>query len=75
MQPKQEFWWIVVGDPEKNKLFYIKRVTFAQNFNTLIKFKSPDAGNYKLLVYLICDCFVGCDQQVCYSYSRATKCH
>lgn len=53
-----------MGDPEKNKLFYIKRVTFAKNFNSLLKFKSPDAGKYKLLVYLICDCFIGCDQQV-----------
>ena len=59
-----EYWWIVVGDSDRNKLFSIRRVSFVRELKTKLKFKTPEAGEYELLVYLICDSFVGCDQQV-----------
>lgn len=62
-EDKQEYWWVVLGDSERNKLFSIKRVTFARDMKTKLKFKKPDAGKYSLQVYLISDTWVGCDQQ------------
>lgn len=64
----------MVGDSDKNKLFAIKRVTFVQELEATLKFKSPDPGSYKLLVYLICDSYLGCDQQVISHHPRAKKC-
>jgi pre-mRNA-splicing helicase BRR2 len=65
-EERPESWWIVVGDSSKNKLFIIKRVTFAASFSTKLKFQLPEPGEYSLLVYVICDSYLGCDQEVNY---------
>jgi pre-mRNA-splicing helicase BRR2 len=62
-EEKPECWWIVVGDSEKNKLFALRRVTFAKELETRLKLKSPEPGRYTLLVYLISDSYIGCDHQ------------
>jgi len=59
---KEEFWWIVVGDTNINKIYAIKRVNFPKNFKVDLKVTSPDEGNHELSVYLISDSYIGCDQ-------------
>lgn len=59
-----EYWWIVVGDPTKNKVVGIKRVNFEHQIDTKVTITAPEPGDYNLTVYLICDSYIGCDQEV-----------
>ncbi len=52
-----------MGDSERNKLIAIRRVSFVRQLKSKLKFKKPEPGKYSFLVYLISDCWVGCDQQ------------
>ena len=64
-EKKKEFWWIVVGSPEQNRLLSIKRFSFRQdeaqkNVNVqfeLLKNSKPS----DVTTYLICDSYLGCD--------------
>jgi pre-mRNA-splicing helicase BRR2 len=60
---KNENWWIVVGESSENKLHTIKRVNFVQTLETVLKFDAPSVGKHQVIVYLICDSYVGCDQE------------
>ncbi len=66
---KEEQWWIVVGRPKINKLLSIKKVT---NFKAVAEIqvklnfvvqKDPDNQTVDYKVYLICDSYIGCDQE------------
>ena len=61
-QQKEEFWWVVIGDKKTNKLFTLKRISFAQQAKAELRFLAPDAGTHELTIYLICDSYIGCDQ-------------
>lgn len=63
-QKNLEYWWIVAGDAQKNKVLGIKRVTFDHEITTKVKITAPEPGDYKITLYLICDSYVGCDQEV-----------
>jgi len=58
----EENWWVLVGDNKLNKLHVIKRVKVLKNTNVTLVFNAPEPGTYQLTLYLICDCFIGCDQ-------------
>jgi len=60
---KDEFWWVVVGEPGRNKLHTIKRVNFVQKLETVLKFDASEVGKHDVIVYLICDSYIGCDQE------------
>jgi len=60
---KDEFWWIVIGEPSVNKLHTIKRVNFVQKIETELRFDAPENGLHNLVVYLISDSYIGCDQE------------
>lgn len=62
-ETKSEYWWVVAGDPDKNKLLAVKRITFERDFSSELKFEAPEEGNYNLVIYLICDSYLGCDQE------------
>lgn len=67
---KEENWWIVIGESSENKLHTIKRVNFVKDLEVSLKFDAPDIGKHELIVYLICDSYIGCDQEVfLFSYS------
>jgi pre-mRNA-splicing helicase BRR2 len=68
---KEEQWWIIVGRPKLNKLLSIKKVT---NFKAVGELQvklnfvvqrdpldKADKVDYK--IYLICDSYIGCDQE------------
>jgi len=60
---KEENWWIVIGESSENKLHTIKRVNFVKELEVSLKFDAPDIGKHELIVYLICDSYIGCDQE------------
>jgi len=62
---KLERWWLVVGEPDKNMLYTIKKVTVSKKeVRTKLTFEAPkDVGDHKLKLYFICDSYVGCDQE------------
>jgi len=62
---KLERWWLVVGDPNNNQLYTVKKVTVSKSvIRTKLTFDAPkEPGDYKLNLYFICDSYVGCDQE------------
>ena len=61
---KEEAWWIIIGDPVSNTLLTIKRFTFVKMFNLSLKINAPEKnGSYAYNVYLLCDSWIGCDQE------------
>ena len=61
---KMENWWLVVGHPLSNLLLAIKRVSLAGSATAKLSFNAPATlGEHKLVLYAICDSYVGCDQE------------
>ena len=68
---KEEQWWIIVGRPKLNKLLSIKKVTnfkavaeLQVKLNFAVKCELPeDRDHIDYKVYLICDSYIGCDQE------------
>lgn len=60
----KENWWIVAGDPQKNKVLGIKMVSFETSLSTNLRVTLTEPGEYNVQIYLICDSYVGCDQEV-----------
>ena len=58
-------WWIIVGDPAKNTLIFIKRVNAStKRTKTRLNFAAPsDPGDHELKLYFICDSYMGADQE------------
>jgi len=62
---KDEAWWLLVGSPAEKTLLGIKRVTPKPGVPVTpvsIEFAAPQASA-SLKVYLISDCWLGCDQE------------
>ena len=68
-EKKSEEWWVVIGHSQSGKLLAIKKIT---NFKaqvaveTKLAFQISEAevganGKADLMVYLICDSYIGCD--------------
>ena len=63
-KPKTEGWWVVVGDPADNSLKAIKRITLARKARLKLEFDAPEEeGEYNYMLYLMCDSYIGCDQE------------
>ncbi|EOD12464.1 hypothetical protein EMIHUDRAFT_422149 [Emiliania huxleyi CCMP1516] len=60
---KEEGWWLVLGDPTANSLVSIKRITLGTKARVKLDFVAPDAGEHAYMLYLICDSYLGCDQE------------
>ena len=59
----EENWWIVVGDPHQKKLISIKRIAVGKIANAKLNFTLPKQGLHKLMISILCDSYVGCDQE------------
>eukprot|EP00124_Ichthyophonus_hoferi_P001685 Ihof_evm4s95 gene=Ihof_evmTU4s95 len=59
---KEESWWLVVGDTAKNSLVSIKRITLTKSTTVKLEFSAPEAGTHHLVLYFMCDSYMGCDQ-------------
>eukprot|EP01016_Furgasonia_blochmanni_P049228 TRINITY_DN744_c0_g1_i15.p1 TRINITY_DN744_c0_g1~~TRINITY_DN744_c0_g1_i15.p1 ORF type:complete len:788 (+),score=90.05 TRINITY_DN744_c0_g1_i15:1-2364(+) len=72
-KPKEEFWWVIIGDAKNNKLFAIKRVNFPKELKIDVKFTAPETGDYELHLYTIFDSYVGVDQGEKFKLSVGAK--
>ena len=65
---KEEAWWLVIGVPKAGQLSAIKRVTLARKAKVKLEFAAPaGAGKQDFALYLMCDSYMGCDQQFDFS--------
>ena len=62
-KPKEEGWWLVVGDVKTNALLCIKRITLVLKAKVKLDFVAPEAGEYAYTLYLMSDSYLGCDQE------------
>lgn len=61
---KTESWWLVVGNTNTNSLLSIKRVAVPKLSKVKLEFTAPeDPGDYNLVLYLMSDSYLGCDQE------------
>ncbi|CAA9987030.1 pre-mRNA-splicing helicase BRR2, putative [Plasmodium knowlesi strain H] len=62
---KEELWWVVIGIKKMNLLLSIKKQSLVKAVNNLkVNFELPDQpGRYDVVIYIINDCYVGCDQE------------
>ncbi|CAG8585503.1 9938_t:CDS:2 [Funneliformis caledonium] len=61
---KDEGWWIVLGDMEKNSLLGIKRITLNKTLGVKLDFTCPpEAGEHLLKLIYMSDSYMGCDQE------------
>lgn len=62
-QKREEGWWIVVGDPSTNSLISIKHLILGMEAKPELNFMPPKSGKHTFTVYLVSDCYMGCDQE------------
>ena len=72
-QPKPEGWWLIVGEKATNRLLAIKRITIAWKSEMKLTFVAPEApGEHLLTLYLLSDCYFGCDQEYDFTVNLQT---
>ena len=70
---KEVAWWVVVGNAVDRTILAIKRVTLptsSSNRQVELDFACPDVSHetsFSLKVYVLCDSFMGCDQEIDFS--------
>ena len=63
-KPKEEGWWLVVGDPKSNQLLAIKRVSLQRRSKVKLDFTAPnEVGRKTYTLFFMCDAYLGCDQE------------
>jgi pre-mRNA-splicing helicase BRR2 len=63
-KPKDEGWWLVIGDSSTNQLLAIKRVALQKRARVKLEFTAPaEAGRKDYMIYLMSDSYLGCDQE------------
>ena len=58
---KEEYWWVVIGAANENKLMAIKRLVIGNAASAKLNFSINESGDHSLKVYLICDSYLGVD--------------
>lgn len=63
-KPKDEGWWLILGDPATNQLLSIKRLTVGASAKAKLDFEAPEAAGAKTYkLYYMSDSYLGCDQE------------
>lgn len=70
-QKKMENWWLVVGDESTKNLLAIKRITIGKKLETKLEFVPTRIGEQELTLYLMCDSYVGVDQDPTFKITAA----
>ncbi|KAJ2112563.1 Pre-mRNA-splicing helicase BRR2 [Coemansia sp. RSA 922] len=61
---RAEGWWIVIAEPGAQTLLAVKRIAVGRHLATTLEFAAPEkVGNAKLKMFLMCDAYLGCDQE------------
>ena len=70
-QRKMENWWLVVGEESSKSLLAIKRVTIGRKLDLRLEFTPQHAGDQELKLSLMCDSYVGIDQDPSFTIEAA----
>lgn len=63
-KPREEGWWLVIGDSSADRLLAIKRVALQKRARLKLEFTAAaEAGMKNYMVYLMSDSYLGCDQE------------
>ncbi|KAF7094703.1 hypothetical protein CFC21_096990 [Triticum aestivum] len=63
-KPRQEGWWLVIGDSSSDQLLAIKWVAVLQRARLKLEFIAPaEAGKKDFMVFLMSDSYLGIDQE------------
>ncbi|CUM63214.1 uncharacterized protein PRCAT00000784001 [Priceomyces carsonii] len=63
--PKDESWWIVLGDADSRQLYAIKKTTINKELQAItLEFTIPNPGHHKLSIWCVCDSYVDADKEV-----------
>lgn len=63
-KPKEEGWWLVIGDTSTNQLLAIKRVALQRKIKVKLVFTAPsEVGEKNFMIYFMSDSYLGCDQE------------
>ncbi|KAG1326813.1 DExH-box ATP-dependent RNA helicase DExH12 [Cocos nucifera] len=63
-KPKEEGWWLVVGDSTTNQLLAIRRVSLQRKAKAKLVFTAAsEVGRKTYTIYFMCDSYLGCDQE------------
>jgi len=70
--PREESWWVVIGDESENRLCAIKRVNLVKQAKVKLSYAAPTAaGAKKYQLYFMCDSYVGADLEFEFNASIA----
>ena len=58
-QVKEEGWWVVLGNPETDELFALKRVSFGAHTTFSLSIQAAATDLQGLRLYLLCDSYLG----------------
>jgi len=64
---REEGWWIVIGELKTNILLAIKRLIIQEKTEIILDFLASSIGKYDYTLYLISDCYMGCDHEYKFS--------
>lgn len=76
---KEISWWVLVGNPVDRTILAIKRVTLqcgSSSRKVELDFSAPESSHetsISLKVYVLCDSFMGCDQELDFSLLIQSK--
>ena len=61
---KMEGWWLLLGNMKDDTVAAIKRISVKVKSSFRLDFEAPEkAGTYEYKLYLVCDSYLGCDQE------------
>ncbi|CAF1466344.1 unnamed protein product, partial [Adineta steineri] len=66
-QKREEGWWLVIGDATINTLLSIKRLIIQERNEIVLDFMAPTGGKHDYILYLMSDCYMGCDHEYKFS--------
>lgn len=62
--PKVEGWWVVGVDPASSTVLFMKKVVLEVKAEAKGQFVAPPTpGAHSFKLYVMCDSYVGCDQE------------
>lgn len=63
--PKQEGWWVVIGDSSTKQLYAIKKTTISKETQEVkLDFTVPNAGHHQLSIWCMCDSYLDADKEI-----------
>ncbi|TGZ69988.1 hypothetical protein CRM22_003424 [Opisthorchis felineus] len=63
-QPREEGWWLVIGEQRTNSLVAIKRLFVSQSMKIRLDLTAPThSGRHEFTLFFMSDAYMGCDQE------------